>query len=132
MGMFGRIRVQHREEDQQLASIFGNYLEFVLGSRRLGQSVIVVHYMRLVVNLYLQLPAKNHDQLINGMGVQRSGGSGFSVLNTKSVVDSLLVAFYVLLTVAGSLGYFGRLAVVNDWHCNFGIYAQCYGALYAI
>ena len=65
MDPFGRIRVQRREEDQQLVSILANYLESVLGSRRLAQSVIVVHYMGLAVNFYLHLTAKNHDRFIN-------------------------------------------------------------------
>ena len=136
MDPFGRIRVQRREEDQQLVSILANYLESVLGSRRLAQSGIVVHYMGLAVNFTSILPLIiTIDSSINGIGVQRSAGAGPSGLNTKSVVDCLLMAYYVPLTLAGSPGHFGRLTVVNDGddqHCNFGIYAQCYRALYAI
>ena len=69
MGMLRRIRVQRREEDQQLGSIFANHLEAALGSGRYDQGVIFVHHMGLAVNLYLQLTAKNHDQFINGMGM---------------------------------------------------------------
>ena len=125
MGIPGGTRVRCREEDQQLGSIFANHLEAVLSAGRYDQSAIFIHHLGLAVNLYLQLTANNHDQFINGIAMESRAGAGASGVNAEGAGVSLFMACYVPLVVAGSPGYLGCLAVVNDWHDllrDFGIY----------